>query len=92
MKDHIQPSRQALWQALMLSEEVLRNIELSELLLTNIAVKGSRLARLLNDFSHPKVTEYEASGYPSTPDGVVPEISQLAVSAGRKYKASFCQR
>jgi len=86
MTDHIPPSRQALREALALSEEVLRNIELSELPLANIALKVSRLARLLNDFSHQKVMEYEASGYPSSPNGVVPDIYQLAVSAGREYQ------
>jgi hypothetical protein len=86
MTDHIPPSRQALREALALSEEVLRNIELSELPLANIALKVSRLACLLNDFSHQKVMEYEASGYPSSPNGVVPDIYQLAVSAGREYQ------
>lgn len=69
-----------------MSEEVLRNIELSDLPLANIALKVSRLARLLNDFSHQKVMEYEASGYPSTPDGVVPDVYRLAASVGREFQ------
>jgi len=84
MAEQIPPSRQALREALALSEEVLRNVELSELPLANIALKVSRLARLLNDFSHQKVMEYEASGYPSTPDGVPPDAYKLAVLAGRE--------
>lgn len=54
--------------------------------LANIALKASRLARLLNDFSHQKVMEYEARGYPSTPDGVVPDIYRLAALAGREFQ------
>jgi hypothetical protein len=84
MADKVPPSRQALREALALSEESLRNIELGELPLANIALKASRLARLLNDFAYQKVMEYEASGYPSTPNGVVPDIYQLAVMAGRE--------
>lgn len=86
MTDLVPPSRQALREALTLSEEVLRNIELSEMPLANIALKSSRLARLLNDFDVQKIMEYEASGYPSTPDGVDPNIYRLAIEAGREYK------
>jgi hypothetical protein len=82
----IPPSRQALREALSLSEEILKNIELSELPLANIALKTSRLARLLNDFSHQKVMEYEASGYPTTPGGVPGDVFRLAVIAGREFK------
>jgi hypothetical protein len=84
MADLVPPSRQALREALALSEEVLRNIELSEMPLANIALKAARLARLLNDFDAQKIMEYEASGYPSTPGGVVPDIYRLAVEAGRE--------
>lgn len=86
MVDSVPPSRQALREALSLSEEVLKNIELSEMPLANVALKASRLARLLNDFDAQKIMEYEASGYPITPDGVVPDIYRLAVSAGREYQ------
>ena len=86
MPDDIKPSKVALQEALTLSEEILRNIELSELPLANIALKTSRLARLLNDFAYQKIMEYEASGYPSTPTGVPPEIYKLAVLAGREYQ------
>jgi hypothetical protein len=86
MEEQIPPSRQALREAAVLSEEILRNIELNELPLANIALKASRLARLLNDFSLQKVLEYEASGYPSTPDGLVPDIYKLALLAGREFQ------
>lgn len=83
--DVIPPSRQALEESLTLSEEILRNVELSELPLANIALKASRLARLLNEYDYQKVMEYEASGYPSSPDGVPPDIWKLALVAGRVY-------
>ena len=86
MSDNIKPSKVALQEAFTLSEEILRNIELNELPLANIALKTSRLARLLNDFTYQKIMEYEASGYQSTPSGVPPEIYQLAVIAGREYQ------
>lgn len=86
MTELVPPSRQALREALTLSEEILRNIELSEMPLANISLKASRLARLLNDFDGQKVMEFEASGYPSTPGGVHPDIYRLAVLAGREYQ------
>ena len=86
MPDTIPPSRQALAEALSLSAEILKNIELSEIPLTNTALKVSRLARLLNDFEFQKIMEYEVGGYPSRPTGVHPDIWKLAVAAGRKVE------
>jgi hypothetical protein len=86
MEATIPPSRQALREALTLSEELLRNLELGETRLANVALKTSRLARLLNDVTHQKVMEYEASGYPSTPDGVSEDVYRLAVLAGREFQ------
>ena len=86
MSDHIPPSRQALREALALSEEILQNIELNELPLANSAMKVSRLARLLNDFSTQKIMELEVSGYPSYPNGVPPDVYKLAVMAGREIQ------
>lgn len=59
MTDNLTPSRQAPREALTLSEEILRNLELNEVALANVALKTSRLARLLNDFPHHKIIEYE---------------------------------
>jgi len=86
MAEVIPPTTEALKEALDLSSEILRNIELSELPLTNIALKASRLARLLNDYDVQRIMEFEAGGYPSTPDGVTPEGWRLGVMAGRKYE------
>jgi AbiTii len=83
----IPPSRQALAEALALSGEILRNIELSELPLTNIALKVSRLARLLNEIPVQKIMEYEAGGYPTQPTGVPPDVWQSAITAGRKFES-----
>jgi hypothetical protein len=82
---HIPPTREALSEALKLSEEILRNLELSETSLTNIALKASRLARLLNDFEMHQILRYEASGYPTKADGVPPDTWKLAISAGRGF-------
>jgi len=84
--DAIPPSQQALKEALGLSEEILRNIELNELPLARIALKASRLARLINDLEMQKIMQFEASGYPSTPEGVPSEVFRLATIAGRQFE------
>lgn len=84
MSEIIPPSNKALEEALSLSSEILHNIELSELPLANIALKTSRLARLLNEHDIQKIMELEVRGYPSTPSGVPPDVWQLAVMAGRR--------
>ncbi len=86
MSEAVPPSRKALSEALYLSSEILKNIELSELPLTNIALKASRLARLLNDFDVQKIMVYEVGGYPTLQSNTVsPETWQLAIAAGRGY-------
>jgi hypothetical protein len=88
MTEHIliPPNPKALEEALGLSEEILRNIELNELPLINIALKALRLSRLLNDFDMQETFKYEVSGYPTTPDGVPIGLFQLAVKADRGYQ------
>ena len=83
MDDIIPPSRKELEEALGLSDEILRNTELNEITLSAIALKASRLARLLNDFDYQQAFEYEASGYPSDPDGVQPNVWKIAQLSGR---------
>jgi hypothetical protein len=82
----VPPARSALREALELSNEILRNIELSELPLASLALKASRLARLLNDTDMQSVFEHESSGYPSTPDGMPSDTYRLAVLAGREFQ------
>lgn len=86
MNDHIPASRQALDEALNLSEEILKDIELNRIPLTNIALKTSRLARLLNDSDTEKIMQYEAGGYPLGPQRKLSqETGRLAVAAGREF-------
>lgn len=86
MTDIVPPSRSALREALALADELVRNIELNEIPLANIALRTARLSRLLNDFDLQRIMELEASGYPSTPTGVPAEIYRLAVAAGREFQ------
>lgn len=86
MSEVVKPNTAVLKEALTLSEELLRNIELSEIPLTNAALKASRLARLLNEFQFQKIFEYEAGGYPTTPQGVTNEVWVYAEMAGRTYQ------
>jgi len=82
--DVIPPARKALEEALALSGDVLRNVELGELPLIQITLKTSRLARLLNEFDEQRIFEYEAGGYPKESGSLPPESWRLAVAAGRK--------
>lgn len=86
MNDIIPPNPRKLKEALEISEEIIRNIELTELPLSQIALKASRLARLLNDFDYQRIMEYESGGYPSGPDGIPQDIFNLAILAGRTYE------
>jgi len=85
MTDRIAPSSKALSEALVLSEEILRNIELSETSLTSIALKTGRLARLLNDVDMQMIMVYEAGGYPVEENGIPPEAWRLSEVAGRRF-------
>ncbi|MBA7653284.1 hypothetical protein ES703_61131 [subsurface metagenome] len=83
MNEIIPPSKEALNEAINLSKDIIQNIELNELSLTNIALKTLRLARLLNDFEMEKILRYEVSGYPSEPDGIPSDIYKLGILAKR---------
>ena len=63
-------------EALSVSEEILKNIEESEVPLSNIDLKAIRLAKLLNDIDYIKIFEYEVSGYPGTKDGIESAVLQ----------------
>jgi hypothetical protein len=79
----IRPTQKALEEALPLADQILREIELGEVPLAKVALKASRLARLLNDFDIQKTMQFEASGYPCQ-SGIVPaQAWALAVAAGR---------
>lgn len=72
--------------ALALSEVILSDIEMSAVPLNNIALKASRLARLVGDFEQQTIMMYESSGYPTSPDGVTSAIWKLAKIAGRVFE------
>ena len=82
----VPPTREALKEALGLAADILRNIELNELPLANIALKASRLARLLNEWDVQNIMEFEAGGYPTSFNSVPPDVWRLAVMASRTYK------
>jgi AbiTii len=79
---------EGLKDALFLSETILSEIELNTNSLSNIALKASRLARIVGHFDHQKIFLYEVSGYPTTPNGVDKKTWALAKIAGRinQYK------
>lgn len=86
MTNHLPANKESLQEAYDLSSEILRNIELNELPLSNIALKGSRLARLLNEFDFQKIMECESGGYTSSPEGFDQEMWRLAGLAERRYQ------
>lgn len=87
MPDLIPPSRAALEEALILSADILRDVELGQVPLTSVALKASRLARILNDFDSQAIMQFEVSGYPDDASGkLAPEVWELAVRAGRRYE------
>ena len=78
-------STPVLSEAEFLSEDILRDIELSLAKLSLIVLKASRLARLLNDFEALRIFELESSGYPNEPGGVPSDIFELGKRSGRTF-------
>lgn len=71
-------------EAYLLADDILKDLDLSRLPLTNIVLKAGRLARLMNDFDMEKTFEYEASGYPFIlGTGIPPEIWEYIKLSGR---------
>ena len=68
-----------------LAAEILEDFELSRIQIENILLKCLRLCRLLNDETGIQLFFYETSGYPCTPDGVLPEAWPIARLAGRGH-------
>ena len=77
--------KDVLLEAFELSVSILKNIELNEISLTNIALKTARIARLLNDLDFHTIMNYEAGGYPSKSDGIPPEPWILTGISGRRF-------
>ncbi|GGA40571.1 hypothetical protein [Paenibacillus physcomitrellae] len=73
-------------EALELSEEILRNFELSEIPTQNIVLKCLRLARLINDFESVEWIRYEANGFERKSNGyLTAESWKAATKSGRTY-------
>jgi len=73
-------------EILALAQEILKNIELQEFPLSNIALRCARLARINNNQSAMDWFKYELSGYPKDENGFVPsEAFAIAKSANRTY-------
>lgn len=81
MADLGESRRRAQIEALELSGEILRNVELSELPLGSVAFKASRLARLMNDPQAAQMFSLEAGGY-STGEKVLPSDILSTGSSG----------
>ena len=70
-------------EASLLAEDILENIELQKVKLSAVMLQCARLARLLGDQGAKQMFLYEAAGYPSSANGVSPEVFELARAAGR---------
>ena len=56
-------------EALILAEEILKNIELEEISMNSVVMKCSRLARLASNPTIMKAFQYELAGYPKDKKG-----------------------
>ena len=73
-------------EALKLSEEILKNIELSEIPLQSVVLKCSRLGRLTNNQSAVDLFRYELAGYPQDKNGsILIEAFNLARNVNRVF-------
>ena len=69
-----------------LAGEILRNIELSEIPINNVILKGLRLCRLMRDEQGIDFFSYEASGYPRNNQGYLTSRAwEICKLAGRIY-------
>ena len=73
-------------ETLELSEEVLRNFELSELPTHNIVLKCLRLARIINDIDAVDWLKQEANGFEEDQEGYLTSAAWKATErSGRRY-------
>jgi AbiTii len=74
-------------EILHLAEEILKNIELQEISLSNIVLRCSRLARITGNQPAMDLFKYELTGYPADDQGfVLAEAFQLARYANRTFR------
>lgn len=73
-------------EATLLSEEILKNFELTEIPTQNIVLKCLRLARLINDFDSVEWLKNEANGYETSEQGFLTATAwKAAGKSGRRY-------
>ena len=78
---------QAMEEALGLSGEILADVELNRAPLSAIALKASRLGRILNDFDAQFMFRLETAGYPVS-NGIVPQdVWNAGGNAGRRFES-----
>lgn len=74
-------------EILQLSEEILRNIELQEISLSNIAMRCARLARITGNQPAMDLFKFELIGYPTDDTGLVlREAFEIAKYANRRFR------
>lgn len=74
-------------ETLSLAEEILKNIELQEISLSNIVLRCARLARITTNQPAMDLFKYELTGYPTDDQGfILAEAFQLARFVNRTYK------
>ena len=72
-------------EALELSEEILRNFELSQIPIQQILLKCFRLARLINDFEALEWLKCEINGFDKTNNGhLTGKSAEAAIRSGRQ--------
>ena len=81
----VPPSALALAEAEVLSSEIFRDIELSQIPLSLVALKALRLARIINDFEAQQIFEWESGGYPREADGVSNNVWLMGIKAERIF-------
>lgn len=86
MPNRVPPTKDTLREAFDLSSEILKALELGEALLSNVALKAVRLARLLTNEEDELLLQYEARGYPKSPAPLSAKEWQMAQRARRGYK------
>ena len=86
MSDLIPPTRAALAEALELSSEILKNLELGEVPLSNIALKTGRLSRLSKRFritaDHERISSASRRGNRVGANGFLRELSLMLPCSG----------
>lgn len=68
-----------------LAEETLRILEMNELPLSTVAMRASRLARLLNEVDYERIFRYEVGGYPVQANGLMTDEDWRLAGLANRY-------